>query len=708
MPVAVTYPGVYVEELPSGNHTITGVATAITAFVGRAYSGPVNEPVNLFSFADYERFFGGLAPGYPMSFTVYDYFLNGGSQAVVVRVFEPITKYSRDEWDEQDVPGAIEDAKADAAKAKDGPDALKALQDHADNAPTDKPAQKQALQDLAALAASEVPNPPTGSPIVPVLEAIEYYSAEYPTGRAGILSQDAVTKDRDDTTAAMLKAVDDTIATNPKATPAEVAKGVQAAAAKVEAQPAKGVAAWVATTATALAADKQKNPDAATLKTSLVAAVQSQAPTLTVLPLEARDPGAWGRGLTVAIDRKGIDALHPVDPSFVQKYGRYGLTPADLFNLTVSYQSHDGQATSERFLNLSAKNGKSAAAPSRYDRVLAGQSMLVQAPDEVDFSALGSIGEAVIPFDDKTGADSNPITADVLILGGATKQGLYALNKADLFNLLCVPPDTLDGNTDPSVYAAAAVLCEERRAFLIMDPPVEWAALAHSGQASQIQPTDPLLGVGGDVGKYAAVYFPRVRKQDPTMNGQPGVFPACGIIAGIMATTDVQRGVWKAPAGQNAGINGILGLEVGLSNAESGELNPLGINCLRSFPVIGPVVWGARTLRGADVLSDDYKYVSVRRLTNYIEESLYRGTQWSVFEPNDERLWSSLRLSVGTFMADLSRQGAFYSYTVACDSKTTTPSDIAQGIVRVRISFAPVDPAEFVVLTIQQSASSAS
>jgi uncharacterized protein len=195
-----------------------------------------------------------------------------------------------------------------------------------------------------------------------------------------------------------------------------------------------------------------------------------------------------------------------------------------------------------------------------------------------------------------------------------------------------------------------------------------------------------------------------VIQPDDQMGGMPDVFPACGIVAGIMARTDINRGIWKAPAGLGAGVSGIVGLEGHVTDMQNGELNQLGINCLRNFPVFGPVVWGARTLAGADQLSSDFKYVSVRRLALYIEESLYRGTQFAVFEPNDETLWSHLRLTIGTFMADLWRQGAFYDYRVACDKTTTTPYDIERGRVNVRVAFAPVKPAEFVVLQIQQLA----
>jgi phage tail sheath protein FI len=177
-----------------------------------------------------------------------------------------------------------------------------------------------------------------------------------------------------------------------------------------------------------------------------------------------------------------------------------------------------------------------------------------------------------------------------------------------------------------------------------------------------------------------------------------------------MSKTDTQRGVWKAPAGLDAAVNGVQGLTANLTAAENGLLNPLGVNCLRAFPVTGRAVWGARTLRGADQLADEYKYVPVRRLALFIEESLYQGTQWVVFEPNDEPLWAQIRLNVGAFMQNLFRQGAFQgktpreAYFVKCDSETTTQNDINQGIVNIIVGFAPLKPAEFVIISLQQLA----
>src|SRR5439155_26480859 len=147
-----------------------------------------------------------------------------------------------------------------------------------------------------------------------------------------------------------------------------------------------------------------------------------------------------------------------------------------------------------------------------------------------------------------------------------------------------------------------------------------------------------------------------------------------------------------------------------LTDPENGLLNPLGLNCLRLFPVVGPAVWGARTLQGADILASEWKYVPIRRLALFLEESLYRGTQWVVFEPNDEPLWAQIRLNVGAFLQNLFRQGAFQgrsareAYFVKCDGETTTQSDRDLGIVNILVGFAPLKPAEFVIVRIQQIA----
>jgi phage tail sheath protein FI len=180
-------------------------------------------------------------------------------------------------------------------------------------------------------------------------------------------------------------------------------------------------------------------------------------------------------------------------------------------------------------------------------------------------------------------------------------------------------------------------------------------------------------------------------------------------MAGIMARTDATRGVWKAAAGIEADIRGIVGVQRRFSDGENGVMNPRAVNTIRLFPN-GIVSWGARTMDGDDTFGSEYKYSCIRRLANFIEESNYRGLTWAVFEPNDEPLWAQIRLNVGAFMHDLFRQGAFEgatprdAYFVRCDSTTTTQNDINLGIVNIIVGFAPLKPAEFVVLYLQQMA----
>ena len=206
------------------------------------------------------------------------------------------------------------------------------------------------------------------------------------------------------------------------------------------------------------------------------------------------------------------------------------------------------------------------------------------------------------------------------------------------------------------------------------------------------------------------MYYPRVRVADPLKENRLETFAPCGVAAGVIARTDVTRGVWKAPAGLEATLNGVAELSVPLTDLEIGRLNPLGVNCLRNAPGAGHVVWGARTRDGSDVLASEWKYLPVRRTALFLEESLYRGTQWVVFEPNDEPLWAQIRLNAGAFMNNLFRQGAFAgtapreAYYVKCDKETTTQDDVNLGIVNILVGFAPLKPTEFVVVKLQQMA----
>jgi phage tail sheath protein FI len=312
----------------------------------------------------------------------------------------------------------------------------------------------------------------------------------------------------------------------------------------------------------------------------------------------------------------------------------------------------------------------------------------------------------------------SPSDGTALPDSAAIISALAALDQVDLFNILCIPdatradpgnPAALDPSlgSDPSVatnaiFDAAMSVCLQRRAFLIVDPPpyvtdVDGAA---SWKFTRLTVHD----------KNGAAYWPRPRLPDPLNSMQLRSFAPCGVVAGVYARTDADRGVWKAPAGIEARLAGVQQLTVKLTDADNGVINPLGLNALRNLPIYGMVSWGARTLVGADGDSQDWKYVPVRRLALYLQESLYRGLKWAVFEPNDEPLWAQIRLNVGSFLNGIFRQGGFAgktpqeAYFVKCDKETTTPTDQALGVVNVLVGFAPLQPAEFVVITVQQMA----
>ena len=520
-----TYPGVYIEDVPSGVRTITGVATSITAFIGRARRGPVKRPVPVQSFAEYGRLYGGLWKHSTMSYAVSHFFQHGGADALIVRVFNG-----------------------------------------------------------------------------------------------------------------------DTAASTPTIT----------------------------------------------------------LPTATgSLVLEAASPGLWGQALRATVDHLTLD-----------------INDILLFNLTIEELDHPGGqqlVASESYRNVSV----SPSSTRWVDTVLKEQSALVRvrASAPVNESPTDSVAannpyvNAVGTVNDDGSAitDAQVVPSDQNAL--ADRNGIYALEWADLFNLLCIPSLDCDTDVAEATWAAAAQYCQKRRAMLIVDPPAAWTANASTAIGDAESGANRLRGIiGNDNACNAIVYFPRLRLADPLSENRLAAFAPCGAVAGIISRIDAQRGVWKAPAGMEASFTGVKGFTYTMTDAQNGVLNPVGLNCLRSFPVGGHLIWGARTLVGADLLASEWKYIPVRRLALFIEESLYRGTQWVVFEPNDEPLWSQIRSNVGTLMQNLFRQGAFQgrnprdAYFVKCDRETISQNDINLGIVNILVGFAPLKPAEFVVIKIQQMA----
>ena len=638
MPVAPTFPGVYIEEIPSGVHTIVGVATSITAFVGRTISGPAQTPVVINSFGDFDQQFGGMGIDYPLSYAVNDFYQNGGSQAIIVRVTGSAAASAT-------LSGASGFNLIASSPGSWG-NALSATVDSTNI--TDQVAARYGLTaaDLFNLTVSEVVGTRTVS-------QERFLNLSFKADGPGVSA--AARAQRVDRVLSQSSQLVRFALQKDKSLKLPTANPVGKAAAGGAGSGGAGAGAAGAGAAGAGAGAAGAGAGAAGAGAGAAGAGAGAA---------GAGAGAAGAGAGAA----GAGA------------GAAGAGAGAAGAGAGAAGAGAGAA------------GAGAAAPA--------PAAPVAPPAPIAPIALKNNSDGV--------DDASLKPADLIGLQDQ-KTGIFALETADLFNLLCIPTDTAGGDTDISVYQSALTYCQTRRAMLIVDPPAAWSANPVTASANAVAGL-PALGLTGDAARNAALYFPRVVEPDLLSNGQLITVPPCGIIAGIMARTDVSRGVWKAPAGVDATLSGINALQVNLTNAENGSLNPLAINCLRTFPVSGSVVWGARTMAGADQLADDYKYIPVRRLALFLEESLYRGTQWVVFEPNDTPLWASIRLNVGSFMHNLFVQGAFQgqtpadAYFVLCDSTTNPQNQIDLGIVNVVVGFAPLKPAEFVILQIQQIA----
>ena len=546
--ITPTYPGVYVEELPSSVHTIVGVPTSVAAFVGYAARGPSDSPVQVNSWADYQRQFGGLDPASPMSYAVYLFFVNGGNAAQIVR-----------------------------AGASDG---------------SAVPAKIAISSDVILVATS---SGTWGNALTVTVS----------TGH--VLTQGSF----------------NLTITDPGSNTTESYQGLNLGAGPL------GIK-------TALAASALMNVEPG----STPAASPSAGTYAPVAPAAASGGAAPAGGAAG------------------------GAAPA----------GGGGAAPAGGAAGGAAPAGSGGTTPSP-PTVLAGSGAGTDVP----------LDQLAVPGDQNA------------------KTGIYALVKADIFNMLCLPT-TPDKTYSAATLSDVAAFCAQQRAMLIVDTPSAWSEATPPLSFETVVNSPSITGPNT---ANAAVYYPNVDFPDPVSKTTVQLGPS-GAVAGVWASTDGSRGVWKAPAGTAAGIAGVSDLAVHIDDSESGVLNPIAVNCLRNLPLIGPVSWGARTVAGADQLASQWKYIPVRRTALYIEESIRRGTQWAVFEPNAEPLWSAIRLNVGAFMNGLFKQGAFgattpnQAYLVQCDATNNPQSSIDQGILNILVGFLPLYPAEFVIIQIEQ------
>ena len=590
-----TYPGVYTRLEADVPRTITGVSTSITAFVGRALKGPVGAK-KIFSWTDYERFFGGIWKNSMMSYAVYDYFLNGGSEAVICRVFAGIPLAGVEEKNISDGRGKFKidiEGTSTIFVARDPGQWSKNLQ-----IVLSKHFDEDELENVDE----------ADRPYLVNLEIIDTY--------AGITEKHLKVSMK---------------GTNPR----YIGKILKSYS--------------------------------------------------NILRLE---------GYSEEDEAPANDKHMPQDAEdFI---GFYHPAANSLFDTLVSDENDNKKKEA-------AKRFGFGEAETEILKEITLEPVKVNLGDEdVDIDTAND-GETLthnhVEGIKEGDGEVHRLLQDLDSSDGVLNMGLRVLeDDVDLFNILSIPPYTSNWY---QIYKIALQVCIKRRAFLLVDPKREWNAWDKPLEAGQLS---------GLRERNSGVFFPRILKRDPADEFRIKDFVPSGAVAGIFARTDANVGVWKAPAGIEASLRGIVGLSLRLTDEENGNLNIKAVNCLMDKPLAGPVIWGSRTLKGSDTEGSPWKYIPVIRMGLFLEESLYRGTQWVVFEPNDEPLWSQIRLSIGAFMQNLFRKGAFQgtspkeAYFVKCDKETTTEYDRNSGIVNIVVGFAPLKPAEFVLIKITQIA----
>ncbi|CAN5717271.1 hypothetical protein BH10ACI4_BH10ACI4_31120 [soil metagenome] len=295
-------------------------------------------------------------------------------------------------------------------------------------------------------------------------------------------------------------------------------------------------------------------------------------------------------------------------------------------------------------------------------------------------------------------------TAALILNTGAvplSAASLTPLQQPGLFNLLCLPATAnLPAAPMLAVMQAAQTLCQANRAFYLADVPPS-SVVATPGAVQSWFTTSNL-----NLSSYSALYYPRLTLPNPLGNGKPHEIGVSGTAAGIYARMDKNRGISHAPAGLEATFVGGATPVFAVEDITNGTLNTLGINAIRTFPCKGTLLWGSRTTRGADAFADEYKYIPVRRLALFIESSVITSLLWTAVEPDTETLWAAIRSAVSNFLLTLFRMGSFQgsmpsqAFFVKCDASTTTQQDVLANRVNIHIGFAPLRPAEFVILKI--------
>jgi phage tail sheath protein FI len=793
MPVQTSYPGVYVQELPSDVHTIVGVSTSIAMFIGRAKQGPTDEPELCLSYADYVRTFSADTSFSDLALQVQQFFLNGGSKCYVLRIVNKATAVAARAvlntggttlTLEARSPGAIGNTLQCTvdyntpnpestfnltvytytvnAAGKQVVGTLETFKEltMTPNVPKNVITYINQQSNVVRVPIPAVPPPPpvsnqayssSGRPIsladlnTLMTAAPMKFNIMVSLGGSAPRQVDLSTVDTSTNWANLQTTMQNVLNTAFAGALPMGGNFVVNAGFSVDG----GTTNYIAVEYSVNGVDVNITPAASNdlasvmmwgyaqggLEKSGYADLRPQ-PNGIVFDASLANIATLGgfagstlqhiqvNGMPAAPIATGVPTAplfyrsgpNPPDVNGIRQ--NFGLMESAIkaANITTPAFNWTAQRWGSRLAILPApgsSNSLGVVFTQPADIGPAGAPPLFL-PNNVSYYAFGG------PAQGGQAAGTVGVDGSAPTLTDYNDAFQLIDNEVDLFNLMILAKDnTISSPTSlATIWGPASAFCQQRRAMLLVDPPdtpdagtvAPWVSPTDTGSQTAQKATDTVKGINalrqGLVNFHSVLYFPRVQV---TANNAPYLLAPSGTMAGIMARTDANRGVWKAPAGTEANLIGVTGLEVKFTDLQNGVMNPVAVNNLRSFPD-GIVSWGARTLDGDDGFQSQWKYVPVRRTALYIEESLYRGLKWVVFEPNDERLWSQIRLNVGAFMHGLFVQGAFQgtkkdeAYFVACDGNTTSQNDIDLGVVNVIVGFAPLKPAEFVILSIQQMA----
>ncbi|PMN70260.1 phage tail sheath family protein [Enterovibrio norvegicus] len=640
MPVALTYPGVYIQEIPSGSRSIGGVATSIAAFVGGFSRGPLNSPVTLFHVGDFDTHLGGVHTDSETSYAISQFYLNGGGQAVAVRVGGGTTgDMIVQSWNGATSLSFIAGRQIQDALVEDPGRWNNHIRVDIDYLTSD-PA------NLFNLLVTEIRH--VDGLEVPVRSEAFRNVSMVTTHPRNVLSVV-----NDDSLMVQLELPD---AGTDMPAPTGFYSGVQTVNTYAD------------------------MADNTTLQVDLGTGSHDVSIVATTKPTTIAE--------AALMLQNAIRDTRPEDPLWAQCQVVVRADRIAIFSGRNSPEYRSGQMVS---INESAGDAGTVL------MLLAGS-----AEANVQQYAMNNV-VAGHQTGATPGTDGVTPTAEQLRGNRALRTGMYALEDIDLFNIMSIPEASDLGSVAAmsSVISPAISYCEEQRAFLLIDPPDDVNSVEEASDW-----LDEVAGAGLRH-RNTAAYYPRVQVPDPNNENRLRTIAPSGTVAGLYARKDTESGVWTAAAGITAGLRNVISFNHSLTNNEIGLLNPIGLNCLRNGGISGNIAWGVRTLRGADALASEWAYIPVRRTALFIEESLFRGLQWAVFQPNDEPLWSEIRIAVTNFMQGLFRQKAFQgsapeqAFLVKCDAETTTPADRAAGRVNVLVGFAPKNPAEFVVVSLQ-------